>query len=181
MPGRAAFDRSLARVTASAALLLALAATGCAAQRGEGPLDVALGLSRSETARALRHHDFCPRLEAATEEEVYPRCDRPGAGFGAAWVVARYDGGRLVRLQRFERWTDEARAAERWNLLIEKRAARTPVSQEARARLLARQPIPDGTRSWAAFRAGDDLVGVYLLRPATADGPSILEEILPAR
>ncbi len=55
------------------------------------------------------------------------------------------------------------------------------MSQEARARLLARQPIPDGTRSWAAFRAGDDLVGVYLLRPATADGPSILEEILPAR
>lgn len=152
---------------------------GCAAQRAEGPLLLPLGLSRDETARALRQYDFCAQVEAARAEEVYPQCDRPGAGFGDAWVVVRYDGGRLVRVQRFERWADEGRATERWNQLVEKRAARTPPSPAARERIAARQPVPAGTRSWAAFQAGDDLVGVYLMAPTGAQEPSILEEILP--
>lgn len=162
-------------------LVLALAVMGCASQRAEGPLFLSLGLSRGETASALRHYDFCAQVEPATDNEVYPQCDRPGTGYGDAWVIAHYQTGRLVRVQRFERWTDEARATERWNQLVEKRSARQPVSQDARALISSRQSIPEGTRTWAAFRSGDDLVGVYLLEPVKADGPRILEEILPAR
>jgi hypothetical protein len=160
--------------------LVSFALAGCAAQRAEGPLQVRLGLSRGDTARALRHHDFCPQIEPARAEEVYPQCDRPGAGYGDAWVIAHYEGGRLTRLQRFERWADEARATERWNQLIEKRSTTTPVSAEARARIFERQRIPEGTRSWVAFQVDADLVGLYLMTPATAQDPSVLEEILPA-
>jgi hypothetical protein len=160
-------------------LVLAVSALGCASQRAEGPLFVSLGMSRGETASALRHYDFCAQVEPARADEVYPQCDRPGTGYGDAWVIAHYHTGRLVRLQRFERWTDDARAAERWNQLVEKRSAKQPVSPDARARLSARGPVPEGTTTWAAFQSGDDLVGVYLLNPASADAPSILEEILP--
>lgn len=160
-------------------LLLAVSALACAAQRAEGPLFLSLGLSRGETASALRHYDFCAQVEPARADEVYPQCDRPGTGYGDAWVIAHYQIGRLVRVQRFERWSDDARAAERWNQLVEKRAARQPVSPDARARLSARGPVPEGTTAWAAFQSGDDLVGVYLLKPPSADAPSILEEILP--
>ncbi len=163
-----------------ATVVTVLAMTGCAAQRAEGPLDVSLGLSRDETAHALRRYDFCAQVEPARDHEVYPQCDHPGAGYGQAWVIATYQGGRLARLQRFERWVDAARAAERWNHLVEKRAATTPLSQDARDRIFARQQIPERTRTWAAFRAGEHLVGVYLLTPATAEDPSILEEIIPA-
>jgi hypothetical protein len=155
------------------------AASGCAAQRAEGPLQISLGLSRDETARALRRYDFCPQLEAASADEVYPQCDRPGAGFGDAWVIAHYQGGKLARLQRFERWADDARATERWNQLIEKRSATTPVSTDARARIFERQRIPERTKSWVAFQVNADLVGVYLLTPAAPEDPAILEEILP--
>lgn len=160
-------------------VVLLTLAVGCAAQRAEGPLLISLGMSRGETASALRHYDFCAQVEAAKDDEVYPQCDRPGTGYGDAWVIAHYDMGRLVRVQRFERWTDETRAAERWNQLVEKRAAKQPVSQDARARISSRQSIPEGTKTWAAFQSGDDLVGVYLLQPTTAEGPAILEEILP--
>ena len=49
----------------------------------------------------------------------------------------------------------------------------------ARARISQRRVTPAGTRSWVAFQAGADLVGVYLLEPAGPQDPSILEEILP--
>lgn len=160
-------------------IVLALTVMGCASQRAEGPLFLSLGLSRGETASALRHYDFCAQVEAATDNEVYPQCDRPGTGYGDAWVIAHYRTGRLARIQRFERWTDEARATERWNQLVEKRSTRQPVSQDARALISSRQAIPEGTKTWAAFQSGDDLVGVYLLEPVKADGPRILEEILP--
>jgi hypothetical protein len=160
-------------------LVAALAAAGCASQRAEGPLYLSLGMSRSDTAAALRHYDFCAQAEPAKDDEVYPQCDRPGTGYGDAWVIAHYDMGRLVRVQRFERWADDARAADRWNQLVEKRSAKMAVSTDARARISARQSIPEGTKTWAAFQSGDDLVGVYLLAPASADSPRILEEILP--
>jgi hypothetical protein len=156
-----------------------LAVMGCAAQRAEGPLYVSLGMSRGETAAALKHYAFCAQVEPATDREVYPQCDRPGTGYGDAWVIAQYKTGKLVRVQRFERWSDEQRAAERWNQLVEKRALKQPVSQDARARIRARQTIPEGTKTWTAFQSGADLVGVYLLQPTNAEAPSILEEILP--
>ncbi len=162
-----------------AATVALVVVSACAAQRAEGPLGVTLGLSPDETAHALRAYDFCRRGEPAAAEEVFPQCDRPGAGFGQAWVVAHYRDGRLIRLARFERWTDELRAQERWNQLIEKRGLDTPPSQAARDQIFGRQRIPERTRSWIAFATADSLIGVYLLSPARADDPAILEEIIP--
>jgi hypothetical protein len=171
--------RSVSHLLAPA-MSLGLALAGCAAQRAQGPLGVSLGLTRDQTARALRAYDFCPRAEPPADEQVFPQCDRPGAGYGDAWVVAHYQDGRLVRLARFERWSDDLRAEERWNQLVEKRSVATPPSQAAREAIFARQELPERTRSWAAFATADALVGVYLLRPASASDPAVLEELLPA-
>ena len=99
--------------------------------------------------------------------------------YGDAWVVAHYDGGRVVRLQRFERWDDPARATARWNELIEKRAASGPATSAARDRVFARQGIPDGTKAWVAFERPAELIGLYLLATTDATSPAILEEIVP--
>ena len=173
------FRRRMGTWSLALAAVAVVIGPACAAQRAEGPLGVALGLSPDETARALREYDFCRRSGPGGAEEVFPQCDRPGSGFGDAWVVAHYRDGRLVKLARFERWADEARAEGRWNQLIEKRAVGTPPSQAARDRIFARQRIPERTRSWVAFSTPDALVGVYLLHPTTSDDPSILEELIP--
>ena len=166
-----------------AALAVAAVLAGCAAQRAEGPLHIPLGLTPSQTAQAVRAYDFCRRSEAdavaSRTEETFPQCGRPGVIFGDAWIVAHYQAGQVVRLQRFERWPDATRAAARWNQLIEKRTADGPPSKYARELIFERQRIPDGTDAWVAFQRDDALIGLYLLRPADAAAPSILEEIVP--
>ena len=156
---------------------------GCAAQRAQGPLDIHLGLTPPQTAQAVRLYDFCRRPDpdavADRAQEVFPQCGRPGATEGDAWMVAHYQAGVVVRLQRFERWPTPARAAERWNQLIEKRAVDGAASSYARELIFARQGIPDGTEAWVAFQRGEELVGLYLLRVSSRDGPSLLEEIVP--
>lgn len=161
--------------------VLALALAACAADRARGPLTIPLGLTPADTTRALRAYDFCREPDGPRPaEELFPACDHPGLGRGDAWVVARYRGGVLVGLRRFERWTDPQAARARWDALIAKRSETTPPSQGAREQLQARHAVPDGAQAWVAFSSGDELVGVYLLSPATADEPAILEEIIPA-
>lgn len=161
--------------------LLLAALSACAAQRARGPLTVPLGLSAADTEKALRAYDFCHRQDGPLgHEELFPSCDRPGLGRGDAWVTARYDGGVLVGLKRFERWADPKEASERWDQLIKLRSETTPPSAGAREQLEARHPVPTGTLAWVAFSSGDELVAVYLLSPATAEDPSIIEEIIPA-
>lgn len=154
--------------------------SACAAQRARGPLTIPLGLSTADTGRALRAFDFCRGDGARTDEELFPTCAHPGLGKGDAWVVAHYQGGVLVRLQRFERWADPAAARTRWDDLVGQRARTTPASDGARAQLAARAPIPDGTQAWVAFSTADQLVGLYLLSPTSPDQPAVLEDILPA-
>ena len=169
------------RAMRRASTLLAVILSACAAERARGPLAIPLGLTRSDTGQALRAYDFCPRLgDARSSEELFPACDHPGLGRGDAWVVARYDGGVLVGLQRFERWTDPREASERWDQLVGKRAQSTPPSAGARAQLEARRELPGGTKAWVAFSSGEQLIGVYLISPGRAEDPSILEEIVPA-
>ena len=164
-------------------LAATLAAAGCAAQRAEGPLYVHLGLTRAQTAQAVRAYDFCRRSEADApdqrSEEIFPQCGRPGAAEGDAWIVAHYQDGVVVRLQRFERWPDATRAAARWNQLIEKRSADSPQSRSARDLIFQRQRIPDGTEAWVAFQRGEELIGLYLLTTRDPGAPSIMEEIVP--
>jgi hypothetical protein len=162
---------------------LAGPAGGCAAQRAQGPLAIHLGLTPPATARAVRDYDFCRRADADAaddrSEETFAQCGRPGVVYGDAWVVAHYQDGRVIKLQRFERWADAGRAASRWNQLIERYTVDGPASQEARDRIFGRQRIPEGTEAWVAFDRGEELIGLYLLRPADASAPSILEEIVP--
>ena len=68
-----------------------LVLVGCAAQRAQGPLEVPLGLTAGETARAVRAYDFCRRGDADADgdgrREIFPQCGRPGVVYGDAWVV----------------------------------------------------------------------------------------------
>lgn len=161
--------------------LLALALAACAADRARGPLAIPLGLTPEDTTRALRAYDFCHRPDGPRPvEELFPACDHPGLGRGDAWVVARYEGGVLVGLRRFERWAEPRAARERWDQLIAKRSETTPPSAGAREQLQARRAVPAGAQAWVAFSSGEELIGVYLLTPSNPDEPSILEEIIPA-
>ncbi|MDQ3370143.1 MAG: hypothetical protein M3680_32395 [Myxococcota bacterium] len=120
--------------------------------------------------------------------EVYPRCDRPGTEWGESWVTARYAEGKLVELKRYERFSDDARAVERWNELVGARTRLGPESAEATAELRTRELEP-GTRSVKVFRVdAETIVGVYLMTPTSPrrdasegssnEGASILEAVV---
>ena len=172
--------RYLRAMRRSLVLMMVVASSACAAERARGPLAIPLGLTAADTGRALRAYDFCLHDGPRTSEEMFWACDHPGLGDRDAWVIARYDGGVLVRLQRFERWADQAAARQRWDALIARRAEAGPPSTGAREQLEARHRVPAGTEAWVAFDRGDELIGVYLLSPAGPDAPAVLEEIVPA-
>jgi len=166
-------------------LLALLVICGCGGASAETPLTVSLGTPRDRVVAHLRARAFCPPAPDGPRPriEVYPRCERPGAEWGEAWVSATYEAERLVELKRYERFADDARALERWNQLVGERTKLGPASAEATAALRAR-PLEPGTRSLQAFRvAADTVVGVYLLTPTPPHDASILEAIVrvPAR
>jgi hypothetical protein len=159
------------------ALLVVLA--GCAGTTAEAPLTVSLGLPRADAERALREHQYCHTANPPTAEEMFPRCDRPGTEWGESWVTARFDGDTLVELKRWERFTDDARATERWNQLVMARAKVSPESPEAIAALRDKGLLEAGTRTVKAFRVGaDTIVGVYLLTPTEPQQANVLEAIV---
>jgi hypothetical protein len=177
------YPRPMGRWHCALAVMLAAGAAcaGCAAERARGPLTIPLGLTPADTTRALRAFDFCHQPDGPRPvEELFPACDHPGLGRGDSWVIARYDGGVLVGLRRFERWADPRAARERWDQLVARRAEKTPPSNGARQQLQARRAIPAEAQAWVAFSSGDELIGVFLLSPAEPDDPAILEEIVPA-
>jgi hypothetical protein len=159
----------------------------CGGASAEGPLTVPIGLSRDQTARELRHHQYCTGKEHVPPEataETFPRCDAPGHEFSQSWVVAHFDGsGRVFKVQRWERYEEEDRGLERFNQLIEKRAAVAgPPTDDAKSLLSAQQELPAGTKTWVAFKNGESsLVGVYLLTPRPPEYASVLEEIVERR
>ncbi len=160
-------------------LVLATAAIpACGGASADRPLTVPVGLTRDGLVTELRAHEYCPGKDRPSEREVFERCDVPGVEFGQSWVVAYFVDGRVIRLQRYERYADDARTQERFNQLVEKRSVDGPPSDEARA-LLARRDLPVGTRTWVAFRAGETtLAGVFLLTPTPPENATILEEII---
>ena len=156
---------------------LGLGGCGHAAQ---GPLDVPLGLPRAEVGGELRPYDYCPAAEPAQGAvETFPRCDNPGRDYSDSWVVVEYDADRVTRVQRFERWDDDARATERWEQLVTARTKKVAPSDDARALVTAHHDLPQGTRSWQAFKTGTyTVVAIYLLTPRPPENASVLEEIL---
>ena len=155
----------------------------CGGAVAESPLTVPLGLSHDATERALREHQFCLETSPAVikyeqRQQMYPRCKRAAAEHGDAWVVARYENDKLVELRRYERYSDDNRAVERWNELIGARMQKGPASDAALQQIKGRGVLPAGTRSMKAFDGEPGtVVGVYLLTPSPPDQANVLEQI----
>lgn len=169
-------------------LLTVAGATACGGTTAESPLTVSLGGTHEATEHALAAHQFCLEhsssvVESQQQRQVYPRCGRTAAEHGDAWVVASYDGDRLVELRRYERYGDDNRALERWNALVAARMkVSTPSEGAARsvalAELKTRGLVEPGTRTVKAFRGEPGtVVGVYLLTPTPPDNANVLEKI----
>lgn len=160
-------------------LVLPVVVVGCAGSAAEGPLTVKLNIPRDQAVSQLRGHSFCRKQgEPPARTETYPRCDRPGTEWGESWVIARYEKEQLVELKRYERFTDENRAVERWNQLIADRAKQSPGAADVTATLKGRLLEP-GTKSMKAFRVdASTVVGVYLLTPTPPEDASVLETVV---
>ena len=170
--------------------LLFASLAACAGPTAESPITVALGSPRADVIAQLEaRHRYCanqpssaparPANPPAHRVETYPRCDRPGAEWGESWITARYEHGKLVELRRYERFSDDARAVERWNQLVGERTKLAPESAAATSALRGR-PLEPGTRSMKAFQVdARTAVGVYLLTPTPPEDASILEAIVP--
>jgi hypothetical protein len=151
----------------------------CGGPSAEAPLTIPLGLDHVATEKALHEHQFCRKAgEMDTNRELFPRCDRPAAELGDAWVQAIFDGDKLVELRRWERYADDNKAIERWNELIAARAKTSTPADDALHALEAKNGIQGGTRSVKAFRdANGTLIAVYLLTRTPPEDANVLEKI----
>jgi len=160
----------------------AVVVAACGGANAESPITVSLGSPRELVIQDLKtKHGYCAKTEvrpAPTTTDVYRRCERPGAEWGESWIAASYDGGRLVELKRYERFSDDARALERWNQLVGERTKLAPASAAA-ADVMRGRPLEPGTKSMKAFQIdATTVVAVYLLSPTPPEDASILEAIV---
>ncbi len=153
----------------------------CGGVSADAPLRTKLGTPRDQTLAELRAQKFCFKEDGPAQRvETYPRCERAGADWGEGWVRATYENGNLVELRRYERFTEDARALERWNQLVADRMKVSPDAADAGDALRRRGPLEPGTRSVKAFQLdATTVVAIYLLTPSPPDNASILEAILP--
>lgn len=163
-------------------LIVTCALTACGGATAESPITITLGAPREQVIRDLEtKHRYCAKPEHrphGTKTDIYQRCDRPGAEWGESWIAASYVDGKLVELKRYERFSDDRRAVERWNQLVGERMKLTGESPDATAALRGR-PLEPGTRSMKAFQIdATTAVGVYLLTPTPPADASILEAIV---
>lgn len=167
---------------ALAATILAVSTTAlaaCAGMTAEAPLTVALGQQRAAAESDLHAHQYCRESnDPPQRQEVYPRCDRPGTEWGDSWVAAVFEHDQLVELRRWERYSDDAHAVERWNQLVGDRSKITPPSEAAAQALRERGLLQPGTRTVRAFQVDDrTIVGVYLLTPSEPENATVLEKV----
>ena len=158
---------------------LFLLLAGCAGVSAESALDIPLGLPRGQVEQRLHAHQYCHKGgEPPAQFDTYPRCDRVGTEYGESWVTAEYQGDRLIELKRWERFSDDNHAVERWNQLIADRGRTSTASEEALKALREHSLLKPGTRAVKAFRVdAQTVVGVYLLTPSEPEQASILEKI----
>lgn len=150
----------------------------CGGVTAEHPLTVPLGVARDQAETKLRAHKYCRKDGPPERLELYPRCDRAGTEWGESWVTARFEKDRLIELRRYERFTDDNRAVERWNQLVADRNRLTPGTIEANE-LLRQKLLEPGTRSVQGFRVdAQTIVGVYLLTPSPPEEANILEAVI---
>ena len=153
---------------------------GCAETTADSPLTVTLGLGREATTKALHDHQYCHKVDPPQKIETYPRCARVGTDWGESWITAEFsDAGKLVELRRWERFTDDGRAVERWNQLVIERNKLVHESDAALQTIRAQGLLQPGTRSVKAFQVdASTVVGVYLLTPSPPEQASVLEKIV---
>ena len=160
-----------------------LGGAACGGAAAESPLTISLGLSHDATEQALKKHQFCLETKSSDvkhtqQKQTYPRCGRAAAEHGDAWVIARYQGDKLIELRRFERYADDNLAVQRWNELITERMKTTQPSDEALQQIKDRGQLEAGTRSVKAFKNADgSVVGVYLLTPSPPENANVLEKV----
>lgn len=144
----------------------------CAGVTAEHPLTIPLGIERTAADAELAKHKYCHKVDGPRPDvEMYPRCNRPGTEWGESWVQATYKDNKLIELRRYERFSDDARATERWNQLV---ALRAKSGEPA-----VLKEVEPGTRIVKAFRIdANTVVGVYLLTPKPPDEASILEAVI---
>ncbi len=152
----------------------------CGGVSADAPLRVKLGTPRDQTLAELRSQKFCFEEDGPAQRvETYPRCERAGSEWGEGWVTATYDQGKLVELRRYERFTDDARAVERWNQLVADRMKASPGATDAADALRRRGPLEPGSRSVKSFQLDPTtVVAIYLLTPSPPENASILEAVL---
>lgn len=162
------------------ASVVAILVAGCAGATAEQPLTVGLDQSRPAAEKAIRSHQFCRQShDPPQREELYPRCDRTGTEWGDAWVRAIYEGDTLVELRRYERYTDDTVAVQRWNQLVGDRARLHPGAEVDLAK--EGKLLEPGTRTVRAFRVdARTVVAVYLLTPSAPDNAAVLELVTRA-
>ena len=176
--------RLMRRFALGMTVLTALLSPGCAGTTAEAPLTIKLGTPREQAISELKAHKFCHTADGpAHQKETYPRCERAGTEWGDSWVTASYDEkGALLELKRFERYSDDNHAVERWNQLVGDRMKVSPNAEDAGDALRARGPLEAGTRSVKAFLVDNDtIVAVYLLTPTPPERASVLEAVVKAR
>jgi len=131
----------------------------------------------------LKGHQFCLETSSATiastqQKQVYPRCKRAASELGEAWVIAIYDGDKLVELRRFERFGEDDKAVERWNELVGARMKVSPPDEAALQQIKDKGLLEPGTRTVKAFRGeAGTVVGVYLLTPFPPENANVLEKV----
>lgn len=158
-------------------VVIGLLVSACGGVTAEAPLTLKLGVDRAHTTSGLKAHKFCHEADGGPQPnpETYPRCDRTGAEDGESWVSARFDKDVLIELKRYERFSDDSRAVERWNQLVADRLKLHPDAPDA-SRELQGRGLPPGTRTMKAWRLdATTVVGVYLLTPSAPETASILE------
>jgi hypothetical protein len=162
---------------------LVLFVAACGGASAESPLTVQLGLTHDQTAKMLEGHQFCLETSSATiastqQKQVYPRCKRAASELGEAWVIAIYDGDKLVELRRFERYGEDDKAVERWNALVSERMKTSPPDEAALQQIKDKGLLEPGTRTVKAFRGeAGTVVGVYLLTPSPPENANVLEKV----
>ena len=143
------------------------------------PLTVSLGLGRDATTQALHDHQYCHKVDPPQKIETYPRCERVGSEWGESWITAEFAEDKLVELRRWERFTDDSRAVERWNQLVIDRNKLVPESDAALQILRSQGLLQPGTRAVKAFQIDrGTVVGIYLLTPSAPEQASVLEKIV---
>lgn len=152
----------------------------CGGVSADAPLRTKLGIPRDQALAELRAQKFCFREDGPAQRvETYPRCERAGVEWGEGWVTATYEDGKLAELRRYERFSDDARAVERWNQLVGDRMKASPDAPDAGDALRRRGPLEPGTRSVKAFQLdATTVVAIYLLTPSPPENASILEAIV---